>query len=360
MNTIKNRIKKLLDRMESENLDGLFILKTANVNYISGFTNEDSYVLITKEGYYFITDGRYTEQAEEECPDFEVIRWGKPTGTIADTVEELAIKNNLKRIGFEKDCMTYGMYEQFSKTITQAELFPVSGLVEDLRYTKDKDEIDNIKIAAAIADAAFSKIIEFIKPGMKESDVALQLEYYMRKAGADGIAFDTILISGRKTSLPHGIPSEKIIENGDFITIDFGALYKGYRSDMTRTIAVGEISEKQLEIYELVKKAEEEGINCIKSGVSSKLPDDKVREVLKDYIEYYYPGLGHGVGRELHEQPFLGSRGDRVIEKNCVITVEPGIYIPGWGGVRIEDTLVVTEDGYEILTKSPKELIILK
>ncbi|WP_373899350.1 M24 family metallopeptidase [Haloimpatiens sp. FM7315] len=357
---IADRIQKLLEEMKKQNLDGLFIMREANVRYMSGFTDSDSYLLITNKENFFITDGRFTEQAEKQCKDYKVIKWGKPVGTMGDTINNIVRDLKLKRIGFEKDKLTYSFYEDFTNKIKEASLIPVQGLVEKLRYVKDEEEIKNAREACRITDVAFSKIVDFIKPGMKESDIALELEYYMRKVGATGIGFETILVSGKKTSLLHGKPNNKVVENGDFIILDYGALYNGYIADMTRTIGVGNLDEKQIEIYNLVKKAQEEALETIKSGVTGKKPDDKIREIIKDYEEYYYPGIGHGVGRELHEQPFLGKYCNSVLEENCIITVEPGLYIPGWGGVRIEDSIIVKKDGYERLTHSSKELIIVK
>ncbi|WP_035294407.1 Xaa-Pro peptidase family protein [Clostridium sp. KNHs214] len=357
---ICNRIEKLLTEMKKQHIEGLFLMREANVRYISGFTDSDSYVFISEKRNFFITDGRYTEQAQKQCPDYKVIKWGKPVGTLGDTVKQITKDLGLKSIGFEKDKMTYALYEDFKEKIEEAELIPTSGLVESLRYVKDEQEIANTREACRIADVAFEKILNFIKPGMTESDVALELEYYMRKEGASGVGFDTILISGKKTSLLHGKPDNKVIEDGDLITLDYGALYNGYISDMTRTIGVGHLDDKKIEIYNLVMHAQEEGLKTIKAGVIGKIPDDRIRDIIKDYEEYYYPGIGHGVGRELHEQPFLGKYCNMTLKENCVITLEPGIYIPEWGGVRIEDTIVVKNDGYEILTNSPKKLIIVK
>lgn len=357
---IHNRIENLLVEMKKSGIEGLFLMREANVRYISGFTDSDSYVFITEKENFFITDGRYIEQAQKQCPDYKVIKWGKPVGTLGDTVNQIVKELELKSVGFEKDKMTYGLYEDFREKINGVELIPTSGLVEKLRFIKDEEEIANIREACRIADVAFEKILNFIKPGMTESRVALELEYYMRKEGASGVGFDTILISGKKTSLLHGKPDNKVIEDGDLITLDYGALYNGYISDMTRTIGVGHLDDKKTEIYNLVKQAQEEGLKTIKAGVNGKTPDDRIREIIKDYEKYYYAGIGHGVGRELHEQPFLGKYCDRTLQENCVITLEPGLYMPGWGGVRIEDTIVVRKKGYEILTNSTKELIILK
>ncbi|WP_416197507.1 MAG: Xaa-Pro aminopeptidase [Sporanaerobacter sp.] len=353
------RIEKLYEQMSKNNIDGLFLLTEPNVRYISRFTGSDSFVFITSKNNYFITDSRYTEQAQSQCKGFEVIRWGNPFKSLVETVKDLVKKDGVKRIGFEKEYMNFGMYESLRESISNIELVPTSYLVEEIRVVKDEEEIECIKRACDFADKAFEKILKIIKVGMTEMELALELEYYMRKAGAEGISFDTIFISGKKTSLPHGQPSDKKIENGDFITIDFGALYKGYHSDMTRTVVVGKANEKQVEIYNIVKAAQQRGLDVLRSGISGKEADTEVRKIMGEYNEYFGHGLGHGVGLELHEIPFMGVNCDRVLEENSVVTVEPGIYIPDWGGVRIEDSVVVKKDGIEILTHSPKELIIL-
>lgn len=351
------RVKKVLELLTDKDLDGLFLVKRANVNYISRFSDEASYVLVSTKGCFFITDGRFFELAQKECKGFEIINWQKIGKSVIDGVKEICEKHDIKKLGFERVATSYDMYENLKKTMPDVDLIPTSNLIEEMRYVKDEEETEILKEASRITDKAFEEILNFIKPGMTENQVAAKLEYIIKMNGASGVGFETILISGKKTSLPHGKPDDKIIESGDFITLDFGALYKGYTSDMTRTIVVGTPNDKQVEVYNLVKQAQQAALDMIKAGVTSKEPDDVIRKIVKDYIEYYYPGIGHGVGRELHEQPFLGKNGDRIIEKNCIITVEPGLYIPDWGGVRIEDTIVVTETGNERLTKSSKELI---
>lgn len=356
------RIQRLVSEMKKRSLQAMFVMKLANVRYISRFTDEDSYLLITEKGNYFITDGRYTEQAQNQCPNFKVFNWRDHGRSIGECVKYIldTYESGIKNIGFEENAVSFGMYDKIKKANEGIEMVSTGSLLDELRYVKDEDEIACARRAAQISDKAFMQIIDFVKPGMTENEVALQLEYYMRKEGAEGVAFDTILISGAKSSLLHGKPDEKVIEEGDFLLMDYGALYKGYRSDMTRTIMIGEPDEKQREIYELVRKAEEEAVKTVKAGVQTNVPDKVAREITNKYIEYYYPGIGHGVGLELHEEPFISINGNRAFEKNCVVTVEPGIYIPGWGGVRVEDTVIVTEDGCEILTHAPKELIIIK
>lgn len=356
-----SRIDALHKLMEKNNIDGLFLVTEPNVRYVSRFTGADSFVLITSKNNYFITDSRYTEQAEAQCDGFNVIRYASnsPWKPLIETVNDLSKKDGVKRLGFEKEYLTFVMYDKMSEKVENVELVPTSYLVEELRSKKYEEEIALIQKACEIADEAYSNILKQIKVGMTEVDLALELDYQMRKLGAEDVSFDTIFISGKKTSLPHGQPSDKIIEHGDFITMDFGALYKGYHSDMTRTIVVGEASDEQIKIYNIVKKAQQIGLDTIKAGIMGKEVDRIVRESMGEYNEYFGHGLGHGAGLEIHEPPFMGPNCDTILEKNFVVTVEPGVYIPGWGGVRIEDSVVVKENGIDILTHSTKDLLII-
>lgn len=353
------RLNKALKILNDNEWDALLLVKRTNVNYVSRFSDEAAYVLITTNNQFLITDGRFFELAQEGCKGFQIVNWQKIGIDIVDTVKEICKSDDIKKLGFERAATSYDLYDKLEKSMPRINLIPTNNVIEDLRYIKDEEEVEILKEASKITDKSFGDILNFIKPGMTENEVAAKLEYIIKTNGGSGVGFETILISGKKTSMPHGKPNNKIIEKGDFVTMDFGALYRGYTSDMTRTIVIGTPNEKQIEIYNLVKKAQQAALDTIKAGVTSKVPDDAVREIVKDYIEYYYPGIGHGVGRELHEQPFLGKNGNRIIEKNCIITVEPGIYIPNWGGVRIEDTIIVTEDGNERLTKSSKDLICI-
>lgn len=353
------KVGKVLELLEEKDLDGLFLVNMPNVNYISGFTDEASFVLLSDKGNYFITDGRFYEEAQNLCKGFEIINWKNLGDSVIEVLGKLCKDLDINKLGFESQWVNYSMYENMKETLKEVELVPTEGIIESLRYIKDEKEIGFIRQASRITDKAFEEIAKYIEIGMTENQVVAKLEYIIRMIGGDGVGFDTILVSGKKTSLPHGKPDDKVIEEGDFITLDFGALYKGYTSDMTKTIIAGEPSEKQLKVYNIVKKAQQAGLDSIRDGINSKVPDDAVRKIVKDYIEYYYPGIGHGIGLDLHEPPFISNKGGYTIKKNCVITMEPGIYIPGWGGVRIEDSILVTEDGYERLTKSTKDLIRL-
>lgn len=356
------RIDRLVKRVKGENLDGILLICDTNIRYITGFTGSDSYVVISETSKGFITDSRYTEQAEAECEGFEIIRWRSPAPGLTETIQSTCDRYGIKRLGFEKNKVTFELYEKLSNDLKGIVLVPTGGLVEGIRYVKDEFEAECIRNAAKIADEAFSEILKYIKVGATEKDIERELQYLIKKKGADDIGFPTIVASGKNSSLPHAIPSDKEIENGDFVTMDFGAMYKGYRSDMTRTIVVGEADDKQRLIYSIVKAAQEKGEKAIKAGVSGSVPDDHARGHIRDagYGDYFGHGLGHGVGLDIHEEPFMSSSCEKILEEGNIITVEPGIYLPDWGGVRIEDTVLVKADGIEILTRSSKELIILR
>ncbi len=351
------KLTKIQRRIEELGLDGLLITSNYNRRYITGFTGSAGAVLITGEKGLFITDFRYTEQAEKQCIGYEIV---KQTGSIAAEVAALAKKMGLKKIGFEEDHVTFSAYKVFEKEI-QAELSPVSGEIEKLRLIKDGTEIKILKEAADIADAAFKHILDFIRPGKTELQVSNELEFFMRSLGATSSSFDIIVASGHRSALPHGVASDKVIETGDFVTLDFGAYYKGYVSDITRTIAVGQPSDKLKEIYEIVLEAQLRGVNGIKPGLTGKEADALTRDYIteKGFGQYFGHSTGHGIGLEVHEGPGLSVKSDIVLEPGMVVTVEPGIYIPGLGGVRIEDDVIITESHNERLTHSPKELIIL-
>ncbi len=355
------RVEQLRARLKKENLDGILLLKDSNIRYVSGFTGSDSYVIMAPQENIFITDSRYTEQAAAECPGFEIVRWRAPAPGLPETIQAVCSRLGIQKLGFEKDRVTYELYEKLSKGLNGIQLIPVSGLVEGIRYVKDVHEVACIRKAAAMADEAFTEILGFIRPGVSEKAVERELQYAIKKQGADDIGFPIIVASGKRSSLPHATPTDKQIESGDFVTLDFGAMYRGYRSDMTRTIIVGQATDKQENIYGIVKAAQEAAEAAIKAGVSGKTPDDCARGYITEagYGAHFGHGLGHGVGLDIHEEPFMSPSCERILEAGNVITVEPGIYLPDWGGVRIEDTVLVTAEGIEILTKASKELIIV-
>ncbi|QHE52923.1 Xaa-Pro peptidase family protein [Pontibacillus sp. HMF3514] len=351
------KVTKLRKSLKDQDLDALLITNGKNRRYMTEFTGTAGVVLITQEDALFITDFRYMEQANEEAKGFDIVQHTTP---IHEEVASQAKRLGVKRLGFEKQDVTFGLYETYNQVV-EAELVPTSGIVEKLRLIKNDDEIKILKEATEIADAAFDHILSYIKPGVKEIDVSNELEFFMRKQGATSSSFDIIVASGYRAALPHGVASDKTIQSGELVTLDFGALYKGYCSDITRTVAVGEISDELREIYDTVLAAQERGMKGLKAGITAKEADDLTRDYIKEkgYGEYFGHSTGHGIGLDVHEGPALSFRSQQTLESGMVVTVEPGIYVPNVGGCRIEDDTVVTENGNERLSHSTKELITL-
>ena len=363
MNTAKKslRITNLETKLKEKDLDGIFILNESNIRYLTGFTSADSFAIVAQKERAFITDSRYTEQAEREVSNYEIVKWRAPHAGLPETVKACCERYGIKKLGIEKKSMTVDMFETFSKMLDGIELISADGIIEELRRKKDLEEISNIRTAAKIADKAFIEILKYIKVGITEKDIERELQYLTKKLGADDISFPLIIASGKNSSMPHAVPSDKKIEAGDFITFDMGALYNGYKSDMTRTVVVGNATERQKQVYNLVLQSQEASTKTIKAGLDGRTPHHTAHAVLeKSGVEGIFEyGVGHGVGLDIHEDPFMSPRCDLALEEGNIITIEPGVYIPGWGGIRIEDTVVVTENGCEVLTLAPKELIEL-
>jgi Xaa-Pro aminopeptidase len=351
------KLEKLRSKFNELGIDGLLITSTFNRRYMTNFTGSAGVVLISNEKALFITDFRYVGQAANQCLGYEVVQH---SGSIVDEVANQAKLLGVKKLGFEQDHLTFASFKAYEKAV-EGELVPVSGVIEKLRLIKTPAEIKILKEAADIADAAFKHILDFIKPGKTELEVSNELEFFMRNAGATSSSFDIIVASGYRSSLPHGVASEKLIESGDFVTLDFGAYYKGFVSDITRTVAVGTPSPKLKEIYDIVLEAQLRGMAGIKPGMTGREADALTRDYIseKGYGEFFGHSTGHGIGLEVHEGPSLSTKSDIILEPGMIVTVEPGIYIPELGGVRIEDDTIITENGNETLTHSTKELIIL-
>jgi Xaa-Pro aminopeptidase len=351
------KLEKLRARFAELGIDGMLVTNSYNRRYMTGFTGTAGVALIGETKAVFITDFRYVEQAAKQIQGYEIIQH---TGLMVEEVAKQAAALGIKKLGFEQEDLSFATYKTYEQAV-QAELVPVSGVIEKLRLIKSDSEIKILKEAAEIADAAFKHILDFIRPGVKEIEVANELEFFMRKNGAASSSFDIIVASGYRSALPHGVATEKVIEKGEFVTLDFGAYYKGYCSDITRTVAVGEVSDELKKIYQIVLEAQLRGMNGIKPGMTGREADALTRDYITEqgYGEYFGHSTGHGLGMEVHEGPALSVRSDTVLEPGMVVTVEPGIYIAGLGGVRIEDDTVVTKDGNESLTHSPKDLIIL-
>ncbi|MHA6259518.1 M24 family metallopeptidase [Sporosarcina sp. CAU 1771] len=351
------KLTNLRELMKKEEIDALLITNPFNRRYITGFTGTAGVAVVSEKDAVFITDFRYTEQAAKEIEGFRIVQHTK---TIMEEVAHQVKDMNVKALGFEKEDMSFGMYELYNKAV-EVEMKPVAGLVEELRMVKSDEELLVLKAAAKIADDAFDHIITFIRPGITELDVSNELEFFMRKQGATSSSFSIIVASGLRSALPHGVATNKVIESGDFVTLDFGALYNGYISDITRTVSVGEPSDKLKEIYAVTLAAQELALQSIKPGMTGIEADSFARDYItsKGYGKEFGHSTGHGIGLEVHEGPGLSFRSNTILKPNMTVTVEPGIYLPGIGGVRIEDDIVITETGNERLTFSTKELLIL-
>lgn len=353
-------MERLLAYMEKEQLDGMFISRPVNVRYVSHYTGADSWLFITRQERFFITDPRYTEQVSMECPDYTILNWRDEYGSVAKAVAAAAKKCGVRAIGFEADVMTVEQYREF-QDCTAAELVPVKGVIEAFRAVKTEEEIRCLRISCDIASRAFERIIRDIRVGVTEKELAARLSLYMVLEGADTQPYGNILISGARTSLLHGIPSDKAVEYGDLVLMDYGCQYHGYLSDMTRTVVVGKASPRQKEVYRLEQQMVADVERFLKDGVSARDAYLESRRAIEqtEYLPYHYTGIGHGVGMFVHEIPFMSPRSEDTIRAGNVMTVEPGIYIPGWGGIRIEDQLLITEDGNENLISATRELIEL-
>lgn len=351
------KLEKLRETFDRKNLDAILITNPINRRYVTGFTGSAGVAIISRKSAIFITDSRYIEQAKEQATEFVTV---EHTQLIHQEIKEQLNKLNISNVGFEKEHLTYAAYEQYQKVIDQR-LIPVAGIVEQLRLIKSDEEIVILKKAAEIADAAFEHIQKHMKPGVKELDIANELEFFMRKKGAASSSFDIIVASGKRSALPHGVATEKEMQDGELVTLDYGALYQGYCSDITRTVAIGEISDELKSIYHTVLEAQRIGVNGIKPGITGKEADALARDYIeeKGFGQYFGHSTGHGFGMDVHEGPGLSYRTNMKLEQGMTVTVEPGIYIPGVGGCRIEDDLVITKTGNERLTKSSKDLIYL-
>lgn len=356
------RVQKLQEVLRQEALDAYYVTNLYNIRYLSGFTGTTATVLITQEDAYFFTDFRYEEQAHEQCVGFKVIIAGgsaaisDPLAYMADLIQKLP----QHRVGFEADDLTVKAFKQVTQKVA-CEWIEKPGLVQKLREVKDQEEIKTIKTACDIAVEAFSYIVDFIEPGQTEIEIANALDFKMREMGASGVSFTTIIASGLRSAMPHGVASEKVVEKGDLITLDYGCYYHGYASDMTRTVAIGEPKAELRKIYDIVYEANRRVNEAARPGLTGKELDAVARDYIKEcgYGEQFGHSTGHSVGLEVHEAPMVSFRSEEVFVPGNVITNEPGIYVEGLGGVRIEDDILITEEGGEIFTPSPRELLII-
>ncbi len=361
---IEKRIYKLKGTAQFGAGGGFYIVNPINVRYLSGFTGGEAQLLITDRENFLITDFRYIEQAGLETEGaYKVLNGGRDPGKF---LHKLAKENRIKNIFIEEDFITYKEYKNLRESLNGIMLLDGSGKVERLRSIKDETETALIYQAARIGDAALERVIRYIRPGMTELQVKNRLEYEMMELGASGTSFETIVASGKRSAMPHGTASEKVIDDGDIVTVDFGCIYKGYCSDMTRTFFVGNTEKrdetKALEkIYHIVNTAREKAIKAAKAGITGKDLDFVARSYIREmgYGENFGHGLGHGVGLMIHEAPNANTSNDRPLEANSIITIEPGIYIEGLGGVRIEDMIIIKDGGCEVITQTDRNLIVI-
>ncbi|WP_256757153.1 Xaa-Pro peptidase family protein [Cohnella sp. WQ 127256] len=353
-----NRVALLRELIAKSAGSALLVTHPINRRYLTGFTGSSGVVLISADHAALLTDFRYKEQAPQQAVGFQIVEHGADVNiTIAELLSEWKVETLL----IEDQDVTFATYKKIEQALNPIKLLPSEGIVEKLRMVKDDSEIAIMQEAADLADRTFEHILGFIKPGVSEKSIALEMEVFMRSQGATSSSFDTIVASGERSALPHGVASDRIIGRDEFVKLDFGAYYNGYCSDITRTVVVGKPSDKHREIYEIVREAQQYALDHLTPGMTGKEGDALTRDIIikYGYGEYFGHGTGHGLGMEIHEAPRLSLTGGIVLTPGMTVTVEPGIYLPGFGGVRIEDDIVITDKGIRVLTSSPKQLIVL-
>jgi Xaa-Pro aminopeptidase len=354
----QSRLKTARKIMDSSHLDGILFSSLENIRYLCGFTGSDGALIITRKESFFLTDSRYWTQAEEEVKGSQIIHYKKKMEGIASLLLDL----KLNHIGFESTSFTFSAHRfLLEKLANVSQLIPLEEELKNLRAAKDAQELTLIRRAVDISSNAFLYLVEILKEGVPEREVALEMESFMKRNGADAIGFDIIIASGKRSALPHGRASAKRIEKGDFILIDFGSGFQGYHSDQTRTLVCSNPSLEQQKIYRIVKEAHDKAIEKIRPGIPIGEVDGAAREHIRNqgYGEYFGHGTGHGIGLAVHEDPVVNSENKGLVQDGMVFTIEPGIYIPNWGGVRIEDMVLVTPKGAEILTYLSGELNVV-
>ena len=354
-----NNLNKMQSILSEGKVDALLLTSQVSRHYAAGYDVAEGVAVIGREKSFYFTDSRYIEVAQNELQGFAVLEINGEhsySARINAALEELGART----LGIEEDYLTHSEYLRY-ETSLHAELVPCQKEISAFRQIKDDWEIEEMVKAQEITDLVFAEMCTVLKPGMTEKEAAAELIYRLLKHGADGLSFDPIVVSGPNTSKPHGVPGDRKLEYGDFVTMDFGCTVNGYCSDMTRTVALGFVSEEMSKVYETVLRAQESAIAMTKAGVTGQEVDGTARKIITDagYGPYFGHGYGHSVGLEIHEAPNCNARNDQPLPAGVVCSAEPGIYLPGKFGVRIEDVVVVTEDGCRDLTRSPKNLIIL-
>ena len=353
-----NHIKQIASQLDAFGLDAMLITSAPGERYAMGFCGE-GLALISKEGCWYFTDSRYIEAAHKQICGAHIDCVGGGRGH-RELAAQVVREHGLKRVGFESDRMSVDALERYEQALDCA-LVSAPGLISGLRWTKDREELARMKRAQEITDKAFSNILDCIRPGMTEQEVSARLVYDMMRMGAERPSFDPVVAAGANGSMPHAVPGGTVIENGMFLTMDFGCVYRGYCSDMTRTVAVGQPTDEMRTVYDIVLQAQAAGLAAARAGIPGCEVDAAARTVIEraGYGEYFGHSLGHSVGLEIHENPNFSPSEQTILPVGAVVSCEPGIYLPGRFGVRIEDLVVLTQTGCENLTASPKELIIL-
>ena len=347
---MRSRIDKLLRGIGEGH--AAFISGYPNIFYYSGFTSSDAWLIISESTRMLVTDSRYFVQARQEAPGFEIVDYDAGWKKIFKAVPE-------QEICFEENVMTFGFYSKLCEKVTDKIFHKAQKEIDAPRRCKDSGELKLIRDAEEIGSAAFMHMLDFMRAGQTEREIALELEIYMKRHGASGLSFDTIAASGVRGAMPHGIASDKTVERGELLTLDFGCVYKGYCSDMTRTVVFGTPDARQKERYDIVLAAQNAAIDCLYKGISCKAADAVAREIIKEagYGKNFGHALGHSVGIEVHEKPVFSPKSKDVLEEGNVLSVEPGIYIDGWGGVRIEDLIAIIDGKTVNFSTATKELI---
>lgn len=354
---MEKRIRNIRSKLNSSDMDGVLLFDLMNIRYLVGFTGSAGILFVGREKVILTVDGRYTTQANNETRDCEIIELRDNLKGIAGIISDL----QLNSVGFEAHAISFESYSKLKEHIGHVALRPLLDDLQSLRIIKGKEEIDLLKKAISISADALQETMKTIRPGVRERDIALDLELRMGKGGGEKLSFETIVASGASAALPHARPQFREIATGDFVIIDYGTVYEGYHSDETCTLAVGKVTEEQRRIYGIVKDAHDRALDAVKAGTLCKDVDAEARDCIEEagYGQYFSHGTGHGVGLDVHEAPKISRESNSYLEEGMVITIEPGIYIPELLGVRIEDMALVQKDGCEILTKTSKDLKIL-
>lgn len=353
-----SRIQQLRTQFDQLNIDAFLVTFLPHLRYLTGFSGSNGIGIVTRSAQYIITDGRYAEQINHEVSGWKIFITQK------GLFEELQKRNLLPsgtRVGFDGNAVNFSQFQHLKKLLPKVKFLPKVDCIERIAIVKDADEISKIKCAVAITDAVFTELLSLVRPGISELDLAAEISYRQRKHGAEGDAFETIVASGERSALPHGRASSKKLQNGDLVTFDFGCVYEGYHSDMTRTVIVGKPKFEAKKIYTIVLDAQRKAVDAAASGMRATDLDAIARQYIKKhgYDKFYKHSLGHGIGLQIHEPPRISVLSKAMLESGNVITIEPGIYLPNFGGVRIEDDVVITNGHCEVLNRSSKELIIL-